>query len=380
MRNCFCSGVQVKVCDGILPSQTVKKPESPSVPPPADGSVDKAKRKTRVFFPSDYSMKAAAANVGVNTSNTATATSNTDPTPRSTSKTVFVIKLGDHTYQYYCICILQPVTLHDEDVGADFETSYCICLLTKLPMIALVANIVESMEVVTITTPVEVANDPLFPHPAVKFFEELVAKMKRSSIPTFPFVMKASAVTTTLVDGAAGNDPLHNNNTSNTLNAPSDLVAFLPDIKLSEVVKGEPVSYKRSFFQRYFSSLPASYDQVSEEELMKICHQIGKNKFVAGSIHRSERESEESFHMLLWSLPVLINHLLLDQIVLALGCAMMEMKIIVCHKDPNVVSSIVLALIHLLRPLKWCSPLIISLPDALTDFIGLSMNSVWIGT
>lgn len=91
--------------------------------------------------------------------------------------------------------------------------------------------------------------------------------------------------------------------------------------------------------------------------------------FVPQSMHIREKENEESFQILLWALPTLLRYLPLDQIILALGCVIAEMKIIVRHKDVNVVSSVIFALLHLLKPLKWCSPVIILLPDSLMDFI-----------
>ena len=71
-----------------------------------------------------------------------------------------------------------------------------------------------------------------------------------------------------------------------------------------------------------------------------------------------DREKEVCFHTLLWALPALLRHLPLDQIILAIGCALTEMRVVVVGEDLSVVSGCVLALVHLLRPLKWAGPVI----------------------
>jgi hypothetical protein len=93
-------------------------------------------------------------------------------------------------------------------------------------------------------------------------------------------------------------------------------------------------------------------------------------EFVPSAMHKSEKEKEDSYMILMWALPVLLKYLPLDQIVLALGCAVTEMKIIVKCVDFNVISSVIFALIQLLRPMRWCSPVIVIVPDHLVDFIG----------
>jgi len=82
-----------------------------------------------------------------------------------------------------------------------------------------------------------------------------------------------------------------------------------------------------------------------------------------------EREKEACFHTLLWALPVLLRHLTLDQIISVVGWAMTEMRVVVVGKDLAVVSGIVLALINLLRPLKWAGPVIVSVPASMHAYV-----------
>ena len=79
------------------------------------------------------------------------------------------------------------------------------------------------------------------------------------------------------------------------------------------------------------------------------------------------REKEVCFHTLLWALPALLRHLPLDQIILSIGCVLAEFKIIVVGEDLGVVSGCVLALVNLLRPLKWSCPVIVTLPFSMYE-------------
>jgi hypothetical protein len=354
---CFPSGIQIK-CTEVSNSHQRRNSIGAKEEIPLTSPEIKKNKKPRVFFPSDYSIKANNTATTSTTSTSPTVPSG-DSSLKNSSRSTFVIKLGDHTYQYYCLCMLQPVSVLDEIFNVEFETFYCICLLMKFPLVSLISNIVDMCDTIVFNTPVEsMGTDTSSTHPGVRAIEDLIVKLKRHHIQAYPYFMKANLAES--VDQT--NLCIDSNKRGN------EFLAFMSDLSLGDVMTGN-ASYRRGYFQRYFSSFPLTCEQISEEQISTMFQTLGKSKFVPGSTHRSERELEETFHLLLWSLPVLVNFLLLDQIVLALGCAMMEMKIIVCHKDPNVVSAIIMALINLLRPLKWCSPLIISLPDSLTDFI-----------
>jgi hypothetical protein len=80
-------------------------------------------------------------------------------------------------------------------------------------------------------------------------------------------------------------------------------------------------------------------------------------------------EKEESFHVLLWALPVLLRKLPLDQISLAVGCALIEMHVIVLAPDLSVLSSCLLAIVHLLRPLKWVGVVVVTLPESQVEYL-----------
>ncbi len=83
-----------------------------------------------------------------------------------------------------------------------------------------------------------------------------------------------------------------------------------------------------------------------------------------------QRDREVCFHTLLWSLPILLKYLPLDQLILAVGCALSEMKIVVLSPDNSVVSGCLLALVHLLRPMRWSGNIVVTLPSFLNELLG----------
>lgn len=83
----------------------------------------------------------------------------------------------------------------------------------------------------------------------------------------------------------------------------------------------------------------------------------------------AEKDSEICYHTMLWGLPVLLSCFPLDQIILALGCVLTEMKIIVVSSNLKEVSACILCLLNLIRPLKWSCPVIVTCPDSLLGYL-----------
>jgi len=75
-------------------------------------------------------------------------------------------------------------------------------------------------------------------------------------------------------------------------------------------------------------------------------------------------DRENTFYTLMWSLPILLKHLPLEEIMLVIGCALTEMRVIIHAPDLHVVSGCLLALTSLLRPLKWAGVIIVTLPSS----------------
>jgi len=135
----------------------------------------------------------------------------------------------------------------------------------------------------------------------------------------------------------------------------------------------EGLIFSRSYYHEYYSKLgvvdPITLQQQQQLLQQKTLQHLAEDHDKYPALHESERDKEENHFIMSWALPVLLRYLPLDQIMLALGCAMTEMKIIVRFDDFRVISSIILALTQLLKPLRWCLPVIVILPDELSEFV-----------
>jgi hypothetical protein len=80
-------------------------------------------------------------------------------------------------------------------------------------------------------------------------------------------------------------------------------------------------------------------------------------------------EQEVSTNVLLWSLPILLKYIPLDQLLLILGCALTEMHIIFRCSNLEVLSACVLGCLSLLSPISWAGASIVILPPIMHDFI-----------
>ena len=136
---------------------------------------------------------------------------------------------------------------------------------------------------------------------------------------------------------------------------------------ISAGVAGDDLVFNRSYFHEFYSKLGIRDPTLQLQN--KTWQHLSEDHARHPSLHESERDQEENHFIMSWALPVLLKYLPLDQIMLALGCAMTEMKIIVRCDDFRVISSIILALIQLLKPLRWCLPVIVILPDELSEFV-----------
>jgi len=82
-----------------------------------------------------------------------------------------------------------------------------------------------------------------------------------------------------------------------------------------------------------------------------------------------DADAEAQYHALLWALPVLLRHLPLQEILLALGCMCGEMSVLVTGGDASSVTAVIIALIFLLRPLRWAGNIISVLPPSMDGYL-----------
>lgn len=126
------------------------------------------------------------------------------------------------------------------------------------------------------------------------------------------------------------------------------------------------ISFNRKAYQLYYQSTHISSLFPTSNE--SSYHNLPTHEQVL------EYENESNFHLLSWSLPILLNYIPLGEIILAVGCAVLEMnKIIIQSSNPMTMSGCVIGLITLLNPLKWTGSLIVSLPDEepYCNFLGM---------
>lgn len=410
-------------------------------------AVKGVKKKNTAFFPSDFNLGAsmglgaknesaaavtAATAASTTTSTTAAATAHAaaiGPTtaqggggggggePPSvlpavnshmSARNPFILLLGDHTYQQYGVCIQLPVTFHT-DQGITIQTSYVLCLMTKLPLFSYLCHILDQYDAFfdgfkfKAPLPTQDLNFPFIAE--LKPLSDLAAKLKRLLVPKYPYIISnalstaptstrkrattalsaadaanlsnalpvtASVVTT---GGGVSGGGLLDQGEFPSLENDSDTKALLPDVEFGyggiNINKKLHATFKRSVYQSYFSTAGLKYDshnKVLSDAIARYDKMAAD--FLPNATHKSEKDKEESYLVMLWALPVLLKYLPLDQIVLALGCAVTEMRIIVQHPDFHVISAIILAFMQLLRPLRWCSPVIVILPDQYQEIIG----------
>ncbi len=285
------------------------------------------------------------------------------PTMSGVFKAPFILLLGDHTYQQYCLGLNIPVAFYDAATGLTIQTTYAMCFLTKFAFFSFLTHTIHQIdEDLRIFGFKEALPefDPNIPlSPELRNLNDVSAKLKKVTLPMYPVLIRNHAKLAGDLTGEKSIFEL------------SDYISIIPDISFSLLLKNadrRTFSFKRSFYSPYYTNFSSPND--SQVDTNSIQYHERNKTDPPGFIHMQEKEKEDSFFILQYALPTLMKHLPLDQIVLVLGCAINEMKIIVQHKDLNVISSVILALMHLLRPLKWCSPVIVTLPDQLTDLIG----------
>ncbi|TMW63881.1 hypothetical protein Poli38472_014791 [Pythium oligandrum] len=79
--------------------------------------------------------------------------------------------------------------------------------------------------------------------------------------------------------------------------------------------------------------------------------------------------TESGTSLLMWALPVLLDHISITKLIQALGLLLVEMKVIVVSKSIPLLSATTLSLSALLHPLVWAGPLIIILPPSIHEYL-----------
>lgn len=306
------------------------------------------------------------------------------------SKCQFVLIFGDHTYQQYGLCMRIPVKFVEPNSPVAIYTSYVFCIMTKFPFFNYLFELMDELDTVMqcfkYSKPLLIQEKDFILQRELKILVDFAARMKRTLVPLYPFLLIHSNRNSSNSSSSSKNSsptidmpPCRTPEQSQSSHVASAAYAVLTDIEFcltDRKLKKIELPFSRSYYQRFYSGHHTGlFNESKKGELnsaLKLLQTKQHDFFnITTTIeHRREKEREDAYFILLWALPILLKHLPLDQIVLAIGCAVTEMKIIVKHKDFHVISTVILALVHLLHPLVWCSPMIVILPDSLLDFIG----------
>ena len=311
------------------------------------------------------------------------------PAGLATAKSQFVLLFGDHTYQQYGLCMRLPMKFVDPTAQVVLYTSYVVCLMSKFPFFNYLFELLDEFDLIAqgfkFSKPLAVQEIDFILQRELKLLNDFAGRLKKTTAPIYPFLLVHREAAKSNIDASNnGVTDLENSPNANTTSSQQRFVnektfAILSDIDFTLSEKKQKkieVPFYRSTYQTYFSSyLVSASGDSKKNEVINLVKNLQKKQsenfsLTLNSNHKMEKEREDIFLTLLWALPVLLKHLPLDQIVLALGCAVTEMKIIVKHRDSHVISTIILALTNLLHPLRWCSPTIVMLPDSLLDFLG----------
>jgi hypothetical protein len=314
----------------------------------------------------------------------------------SFTRSCFVLNFGDHSYQIYGICLKFPVTFHDVTNDVLVKSAYVICFMSTFSLFSYLFNILDHLEMKS--------NFLQFPEPLPEWKESdrgrNVEKLHRSLRPLQELAMQLSRVRPPHYPHLGCFDTNASKDFSVeemiALNRNSDIYRFevvsvLPDIAFNFAFNKSNVDiddmgnvqaqrefvFRRRQYQSLYSNFSIDYGNLTKvDEMMLKCNEnADSSAFTVNRDQKIERENENHTLALLWALPTLLKFFKLDQITLALGCIVSEMKIIVLHKDIQVVSAVIFALLNLINPLKWYGQVIITVPDSLSDLLGKSFYS-----
>jgi hypothetical protein len=80
-------------------------------------------------------------------------------------------------------------------------------------------------------------------------------------------------------------------------------------------------------------------------------------------------EDDATYFLREWAVPVLLDLVGLENVLLVLLAMLTEMQLVVVCPDLQILSASVLAMVALLRPLVWAGPLIVTLPQKLHGYL-----------
>ena len=325
----------------------------------------------------------------------------------------FTFILANNTSNQYGVCLQLPRSFKDTSRGIVVQCDYCVCIITKLPFLSYFFNLLmqfESLGGIDFTEPLARYSETSPPHPsALRMLIEFTRHLQAIKVPLYRLGNKYLDGVTDDDDDCSGGaeqckssyqaitflmavrTSLPGGSFSQLLDAisvPNGIGMGIIPSHSSTYAPLSPISRSKSMAKRSlnvlfrrdlmgnYSALPLiasmSHKNIPQGNVIDPPYLPSPKSAVDDNLLgqlEEDREKEVCFHTLLWALPALLRHLPLDQIILAIGCALTEMRVVVVGEDLGVVSGCVLALVNLLRPLKWAGPVIVTLPSSLHAYL-----------
>lgn len=321
----------------------------------------------------------------------------------------FTFLLANNTSNQFGVCLQLPRTFRDVSKGVIVSCDYCVCVITKLPFLSYIFNLLMQFDALggmDFTEPVQrLSPDSMQQPSALRLLIEFARHLRGVRVSIYRLgpryfrgdndyddddddcVKKGfKSAYQSVAFNMAMRSTIPGGSFSQLLDAIS--LSPLPSQSSSRYISTSPVTRGKSLTKRSlsgvfrrdligtYSALPFTPPLQHKNSLPAVIPDppflpnpkwpVDDNLF--GQLEE-DREKEVCFHTLLWALPALLRHLPLDQIILAIGCALTEMRVVVVGDDLGVVSGCVLALVNLLRPLRWAGPVIVTLPSSLHAYL-----------
>jgi hypothetical protein len=300
---------------------------------------------------------------------------NSDKKDSSTTTTIgssFVFKLTGHLTSRFVLCLPVHKIFVYEKLGVEIHTAYCVCIISRFSFFSFFSfSLQQFVEAggLDFESPLE-NQDIGFPiQTGLKYLNDMGTKMFRVLVPLYPIESTSSPL----------GDPEVLSPTIGHKKAMNEGKMIPPvefQFAVKSIVPGQPsrkvdMVMRRDLQLKYFHSTLNVYSgsMDANEGRSRKSSRDSRTQLEAKLENDRIWEKEESFHVLLWALPVLLRKLPLDQISLAVGCALIEMHVIVLAPDLSVLSSCLLAIVHLLRPLKWVGVVVVTLPESQAEYL-----------
>ena len=320
----------------------------------------------------------------------------------------FTFLLANNTSNQFGVCLQLPRTFRDLSKGVIVSCDYCVCVITKLPFLSYIFNLLMQLDALgglDFSEPVQRLHPTSLQQPlALRQLTEFTRHLRGVRVPIYrlgPKFFRGDADYDDDDDGIGSdfkstyqsvsfNMAMRSTVPGGSFSQLLDTISLspLPSQSSSRYVSISPVTRGKSLVKRSLTGV-FRRDLIGTYSALPFTPQMQHKNTIPTAIPdppflpspkwpiddnllgqlEEDREKEVCFHTLLWALPALLRHLPLDQIILAIGCALTEMRVVVVGDDLGVVSGCVLALVNLLRPLRWAGPVIVTLPSSLHAYL-----------